>query len=80
MTSGASDGTGSTSSGNITLATADAGNDGVSGRFEVHTGSSMDGPSGDIMLATGAADLGAGGDISLSVGTGSSGSGGPAQQ
>eukprot|EP00951_Prasinocladus_malaysianus_P045379 scaffold602986_cov55-Prasinocladus_malaysianus.AAC.1 len=54
-----------TSSGDVTVGTADAGFYGVSGQLRGNTGESAEGNSGSISLSTGAAVNGSGGDISL---------------
>ena len=62
----------STSSGHLTLATANAGVAGVSGSVDLRSGTSLAGSSGAVDLSTGAATEGAGGAIGLLVGEGGS--------
>ena len=65
-----------TSSGNISLATANAGLAGVSGEVSIKTGDSTFGYSGALSMSTGGATGGRGGSITIAVGEGDSGAGG----
>ena len=65
-----------TSSGLISIVTANAGVSGVSGSLAFSSGTTTKGNSGMIMIGTGKANLGKGGDINIEVGTGNKGDGG----
>ena len=65
-----------TTSGNITIASASSGSSGVSGNMSLVTGSTSAGESGKIELETGEGVGGSGGDIRMAVGTGNFGNGG----
>ena len=65
-----------TSSGHVTITTANAGTEGVTGVIRMQTGVSTSGNSGLISLTTGKAVAGKAGDITLDVGTGDTGNGG----
>ena len=64
------------SSGNIALKTANAGEKGVSGGIALSTGTSSTGASGAILLGTGTGTGDHGGDIIVVVGTGDTNDGG----
>ena len=65
-----------TSSGVISIRTANAGTSGVSGRLVFSSGSASGGNSGALYVGSGVATGGRGGMVSISVGSGTSGSGG----
>ena len=73
IVSGASD---DSTSGHVSLRTADAGGAGVSGSVDVLTGHASLGDSGRVTLRSGAAASGAGGRILISVGDGDAGGSG----
>eukprot|EP00232_Nephroselmis_pyriformis_P028735 CAMPEP_0182854040 /NCGR_PEP_ID=MMETSP0034_2-20130328/1020_1 /TAXON_ID=156128 /ORGANISM="Nephroselmis pyriformis, Strain CCMP717" /LENGTH=3798 /DNA_ID=CAMNT_0024984833 /DNA_START=206 /DNA_END=11599 /DNA_ORIENTATION=+ len=66
----------STSSGWVSVVTANAGFYGVSGAIDLITGNTTDGEAGAITLQTGEGQGGSGGNINLFVGTGDYGDGG----
>ena len=65
-----------TSSGAVSISSADAGISGVSGDMTLYSGASTAGDSGAVQMSTGKAVGGSGGNIKLAVGTGDTGAGG----
>lgn len=64
------------SSGNVIVATPNAGVAGVSGTVSLVTGSSSAGNSGAVVITTGTATSGFGGNVQVMVGASNSGTGG----